>query len=237
MDAETVPEALHGCWQRAWIEFPDGTRDETTFVAWLQLPSKMADIRIRADRPDLAQRTNVLDCTADELTTLANSEGSSGFTTCTPIVTGDDGVRRATAEWFTRGYGVAFQPVSAFPEPGLLEWSDDGTVLMERAPSGAYTEEWHLIPGSRGPLRHHVRPDGSEIYRAGDVAVLVVDRPSLVPRAARLQELIADCAGSQRQIAPLLDCEFSFARRRGSDFVIEASTLPWREGGTIDVDL
>ena len=42
-------------------------------------------------------------------------------------------VRRATAEWHTRGHGTAFQPVSAFPEPGLLEWNDDGTVMIERA--------------------------------------------------------------------------------------------------------
>ena len=33
---------------------------------------------------------------------------------------------------------IGFQPVSAFPEPGELEWNSDGTVMMERAPSGVH---------------------------------------------------------------------------------------------------
>ena len=42
--------------------------------------------------------------------------------------------------------------MSAFPEPGLMTWNDDATVMHERAPSGAYLEEWRLVPGSRHPL-------------------------------------------------------------------------------------
>jgi hypothetical protein len=235
---QTVPDQLIGCWQRAWIEFDDGTRDASTFVIWLQLASKMADIRLRADRPDLRLRDGLGECSLAELNALADSESSSGYTTCTPIEVGDDGVRRATAEWFTRGHGVAFQPVSAFPEPGLLEWSADGTELIERAPSGAYTEEWRLIANtSSGELTHRVRDDGIELYIAGDVAVLVRDRPTPIPRLARLPELIADCGDDRGAIQSLVDCEFSFARRSGSSYVIEASTLPWREGVAISVDL
>ncbi len=153
MSSQTVPAELVGCWRRAWIEFADGIRDDTSTVIWLQLQSKMADIRVSADQPG-HDCSGLADCSLDELRTLAASESSSGYTTCTPIVVGDDGVRRATAEWFTRGHGVAFQPVSAFPEPGLLEWNDDGTVLYERAPSGAYVEEWRLIPGTSSHLEY-----------------------------------------------------------------------------------
>jgi hypothetical protein len=236
MTSPTVPAELFGCWRRAWIEFADGTRDDTSTVIWLQLQSKMADIRVSADQPG-HNRASLADCSLDELRALAASESSSGYTTCTPIVIGDDGVRRATAEWFTRGHGVAFQPVSAFPEPGLLEWNDDGTVLDERAPSGAYVEQWHLIPGTSSGLEHRQRSDGSEFYVAGTVAVLVRDRAHPIPRAARLHELVAERGDDRAAIERLIDCEFSFARQHGSGYVVEASTLPWNIGKVIDVDL
>lgn len=232
-----VPPELWGCWQRNWIEFADGTRDATTFVVWLQLPSLMADIRIAADRPDMRARRTLSECTIAELHALANSESSSGFTTCTPSTVGADGVRRATAEWHTRGHGVAFQPVSAYPEPGWLEWGDDPTLMIERAPSGAYTEEWQLINGSAEPLTYRRLAPDTELYIAGTVAVLIRDRPQPVPRAARLSELIAEAGDDRAAIEALLDCEFSFARLTNAGFVIEASTLPWREGQVLDVDL
>jgi hypothetical protein len=236
MDSPTVPPELFGCWRRAWIEFADGTRDDTSTVIWLQLQSKMADIRVSVDQPG-RDRASLSECSLEELRALAASESSSGYTTCTPIVFGDDGVRRATAEWFTRGHGVAFQPVSAFPEPGLLEWNDDGTVLYERAPSGAYVEEWRLIPGSSTNLEYRRRADGSELYIAGSVAVEVRDRPHPIPRAARLRELVAECGDGRAAIERLIDCEFSFARQHGSRYVVEASTLPWNIGKVIHVDL
>ncbi len=235
--APTVPPELLGVWQRNWIEFADGTRDDTGLVIWLQLGSSMADIRIPADRPDLRHRGGLAECSPAELDALAASESSSGYTTCTAPATGDDGVRRATAEWFTRGHGVAFQPVSAFPEPGLLEWRGDPALMIERAPSGAYVEEWRQLPGTSDDQTHQrIAPD-TEWYAAGDAAVLVRDRPVPIPRVARLPELIGEAGGDRAAVEALLDCEFSFARRRAGRWVIEASTLPWREGEVIDVGL
>jgi hypothetical protein len=241
---------MTGCWVRAWIEFADGTRDDTSVVAWLQLPSLMADVRLpgaTAAGVDPTRRS-LADCTLAELRSIADSESSSGYTTCTTVEEGPDGVRRATAEWHTRGHGTAFQPVSAFPEPGLLEWNGDGTVMIERAPSGAYVEEWRLVPGSRSDQSHQRLDDRTELFVAGPVVVLVRDRAVPVTGLARLPELIdatlADPAlapdEARMRIEQLVDCEFSFARRRGSDggqYVIEASTLPWRLGEVIDVDL
>jgi hypothetical protein len=241
---------MTGCWVRAWIEFADGTRDDTSVVAWLQLPSLMADVRLPG--PTAAgvdpSRRSLAECTLAELRSIADSESSSGYTTCTTVEVGDDGVRRATAEWHTRGHGTAFQPVSAFPEPGLLEWNDAGTVMIERAPSGAYVEEWRLVPGSRADQAHRRLDDRTELFVAGPVAVLVRDREVPVSGLARLPELLdatlADpeltAVDARRRTEQLVDCEFSFARRRGSDggqYVIEASTLPWRLGEVIDVDL
>ena len=210
----SVPEELFGCWQRQWIEFEDGTRDNTSFVMWLQLPSLMADVRMSADAISLGGRTSF---SMDELMVLAESDSSSGATTCTPLVAG-----RATAEWSSN---IGFQPVSAFPEPGLLEWLGDETVMMERAPSGAYVEEWHLLSESRGPLSHSVLDDGAEFYRAGAVGVLVRDRRGSLPSVTRLTDLT-----DRATLEAALDCEFSFARLSDGIWTIEHSTLPSRVG-------
>jgi hypothetical protein len=233
--AATVPDEMLGCWRRAWIEFADGTRDDTTTVVWLQTESLMADVRIAADRDDLRGRAGLHECTADDLRAIASADASSGFTDCSPVVIGADGVRAATATWHTRGHGVNFQPVSAFPEPGLMEWNDDATVMMERAPSGAYVEEWRLVPGSRDRLSV-TQVDDETVYRAGPIAVFVRDRRVAIPRPARLQELLGDHEDDRPMIEALLDCEFSVAELDGGQWTIIASTLPWREGEVLDVN-
>ncbi|MGZ4674088.1 MAG: hypothetical protein ACXVH5_04700 [Ilumatobacteraceae bacterium] len=236
MSMPTVPELMYGCWRRAWIEFSDGSIDASSRVVWLQTPSLMVDVRIAADRPHLAGRTGLGDCTLAELRAIAGSDASSGYTECTPVAVDADGLRTATACWHTRGHGVNFQPVSAFPEPGLMSWSDDGTVMTERAPSGAYVEQWHLVPGSRAPLTV-IDAGDHRLYRAGDIAVLVRDRSIPVPRQARLLELLDSYEHDRPMIEGLLDCEFSVAEHNGSAWAITASTLPWREGDVLDVDL
>ena len=224
LPAQTVPDELFGCWERQWIEFADGTRDDTGFVVWLQLPSLMADVRLSAAALALGGRSSV---SLDELLLLADSDSSSGATECTPVVVRADGVRCATATWSS---AVSFQPVSAFPEPGLLEWTSDGSVMMERAPSGAYVEEWHLLPESRGPLAHTFLDDGSEWFRAGSVGVLVRHRPGPAPSVARLSD-IADRASLEAAI----DCEFSFARFADGRWTIEHSTIPGRVEATVRI--
>lgn len=227
---------MQGCWTRAWIQFSDGSIDDSSRVVWLQTPSSMVDVRIPADRPDLSKRGGLHECSPDELRALSSSDASSGYTECGPVSVGDDGTRTATACWHTRGHGVNFQPVSAFPEPGLMSWNDDGTVMVERAPSGAYVERWELVPGSREALTVACLGD-HVLYRAGDVAVFVRDRVVPIPRPARLLDLLDDYEHDRPMVEALLDCEFSVARRDGCDWSITASTLPWREGEVLDVDL
>ncbi|MEO7370797.1 MAG: hypothetical protein ABIZ69_08045, partial [Ilumatobacteraceae bacterium] len=135
MVAQTVPDLMLGCWKRAWIEFADGTRDDTSTVVWLQTESLMVDVRVAGDRADLRDRSGLAQCTVDDLRAIAASDASSGFTECGPAAVGANGLRCATASWHTRGHGINFQPVSAFPEPGLMSWNDDGSVMTEVAPS------------------------------------------------------------------------------------------------------
>src|SRR5690606_17880284 len=109
--------------------------------------------------------------------------------------------------------------------PGLLEWVTDD-VMIERAPSGAYVEEWRRLPGTRGPLRHLVETTGRHVYVAGTAAVVVRDRPRPVATETRLAELVAACGDDRDSIVALVDCEFSFARRTDDGtYVVEASTL------------
>ncbi len=231
---------MYGCWRRSWIRFADGTFDDTTTVVWLQTESQMVDVRINDVclydyGSDISRRSGLHDCSMDELRAIASNDASSGFTECGPPTVGADGVRCATASWNTRGHGVNFQPVSAFPEPGLMTWNEDATVMMERAPSGAYVEEWKLVPGSRDPLS--VIDDGlATTYRSGDVAVFVRDRATPIPRQARLLELLDEYATDRTVIESLLDCEFSVAELSGGEWRVTASTLPWRQGGVLDVE-
>jgi hypothetical protein len=227
---------MFGCWKRAWIQFADGSIDNTTCVLWLQTPSLMVDVRIAAERPDFADREGLGQCTLDELGALARADASSGFTEAAPVSVDADGMRTTTARWHTRGHGVNFQPVSAFPEPGLMSWNDDGTVMLERAPSGAYVERWELVPGSREPLSVTTCAD-HVLYRAGNIVVVVRDRPTPIPRAARLPELLEEYADDRAMVEALLDCEFSVAERSDDDWVITTSTLPWKQGQVLDVDL
>jgi hypothetical protein len=75
----------------------------------------MVDVRIPVDMVEPS------DCAA-----------STGRTRCPPVETRGDGIRRATAEWHTRGSeDIAIHRVSAFPEPGPLEWNEDGSVMIE----------------------------------------------------------------------------------------------------------
>ena len=84
--AERVPDLLLGVWRRAPIVNDDGTSDTDSIVLWLQLESTMVDVRIPV-----------------EMEAPSACEASTGRTRCTPIETGGDGIRRATAEWHTRG--------------------------------------------------------------------------------------------------------------------------------------
>jgi hypothetical protein len=233
--AATVPDIMQGCWKRAWIQFADGSIDDSSRVVWLQTRSSMVDVRISADRAHVT-RAGLHECTLDELRAIAGSDASSGYTECGPVTVGADGQRTATACWHTRGHGVNFQPISAFPEPGLMSWSDDGTVMFERAPSGAYVERWELVPGSRTELGVASAND-RVLYRAGDVVVAVRDRTMSIPRPARLLELLEELADDRPMLESLLDCEFSVAEHQGAECLITASTLPWREGKVLDVDL
>ena len=234
----TVPPQMMGCWHRRSIRFREGEEDTTTRVIWLQTASGMGDMRIPADRVDLSQRADLATCSADELVALSNQDCGSGITLLDP-----DAKPKPTATWEDGGAGVGYQNYVYFPEPGWFEWRD-GDCMMEWAPSGAYEEDWRLQPNSRGRLVHLLGISGipgleaapiSHLLVAGDHAIAVRDR-SVGPLEERpLPETAAGLRDDHAALVALLDCEFSYAVRRDGGFVIELSSLPFREGQALDL--
>ena len=200
---DSVPELLRGAWKRASIVNDDGSSDTDSIVLWLQLESAMVDVRIPVDTEDPSA-----------------CEASTGQTRCTPIETDDEGIRRATAEWHTRGpHDIAIHPVSAFPEPGLLEWNEDGSVMIERAPSGAYVEEWHRVSGPADRLVEYRTDSRHRTYITGELAVVVTDDRGDDQSPFEVEFAICEPADDR------------------SRWRIVASTLPGRVGEGLDVGL
>ncbi|MGD9503012.1 MAG: hypothetical protein AB7V40_11075, partial [Methyloceanibacter sp.] len=230
----TVPTRLLGCWYRRSIRFADGGEDSSTRVIWVQTLSGVGDIRVSATRPDLRTRGGLEDCSTEELLALAEQDCFCGVT-----LFDAKAEPYPTARWPKESYLFRFQPVITFPEPGWMEWLEGGTCMIERAPSRAYVEDWRLQPGSRRFGAHLVRRDApslTTLYVAGDHAILARDRLEALSPDKTLPELARASRYDPKRLRALLDCEFSYARRAEpmGEYVIELSTLPWREGQTLD---
>ncbi len=226
----TVPKEMIGCWKRLNLRFSDGTEDKTTWVVWLQTLSGVADIRLPASRPSLRDRRGFADCSNDELLKLAEQDCFCGITLFDP-----DAKPIPTASWPKQAYLFRFQPVITFPEPGWIEWRDLGTCMIETAPSGAYEEDWRLLPESRSFAAHLTRRGAATatcLYVVGDHAIYARNRTVDLASDKSLLELARDTQYERGRLEALLDCEFSYAQRLppGDEYKIMASTLPWREG-------
>jgi hypothetical protein len=191
-------------------------------------------MRIAADRPDLKSRRGFFDCTRDELRALAQQDCFVGTT-----LFDENAIPLPTASWPPANYLFRFQPVITFPEPGWIEWKDDGTCMIEKAPSGAYEEDWRLQLGSQMFAVHlSLRGAGRAtcLYVAENHAIYARDRTQKLPTDKTMQELVKAIGNDEAKLRALVDCEFSYARRSqpGGDYVIEISTLPWREGKILD---
>ena len=231
---QTVPDRMLGCWRRRYIRYKDGTEDRSARVIWLQTPSGLCDMRISAERPDLSERSQLSDCSDDELIALAEQDCACGITvldeTATPY---------PTATWEGGVSGFMYQPVINFPEDGWFEWKEEGACMLEFAPSGAYEEDWRLQDNSQDFAIHLLRRDSeaaTNLYVAGAHAVLAVDRSIVIGQERPLQEIVADNIADRDSVYAYLDTEFSYAKCDDSDeYEIVLSNLPWREGQTLSL--
>ncbi|MBU6418820.1 MAG: hypothetical protein KGQ79_03735 [Proteobacteria bacterium] len=213
-----------GLWTRSLLALPDGQRDETTQVAWLQGPSLFADLRQPAGRPACCFVPGPEHLTLEACSWLATQSGFAG----TFIVENNMG------EWRRE---IDFHPKAPLPDAGTLEWQGD--ILVETGLHTPYYEHWHagqeaLAPN--GALRLQSREDGrlAILVRSGSVFMLARDR---APGVKLTEPDLCACAAAAPDMAvvrALLDCEISFGRADAGWKIIR-STLPWREGAHLAI--
>jgi hypothetical protein len=215
--------SLAGEWHRSLLALPDGARDTTSIVTWLQAHPHFADLRQPPEMPDFSHARGLDDLTAEDCGWLATQQGFAGF-----FRRLDDGF-----EWVRL---VDFCPPGPLKDIGRLYW--DGDILVEEGRDAPYLEHWH-----RNAARA-VTPAGSFLLEAPETAAPAIllrvgagfmyarGRPAPLPQGDSLAGLVAataDLPAARR----LLDCEISHGMIAGAAWRITRSTLPFRVGGDL----
>jgi hypothetical protein len=240
----TGVSGLRGLWRRSMISWPDGTRDSSSSVRWLQGLSMCIDLRQPA-MPVAATPTAA--ATSAAAATLAAPAQFAGvralsdlsINQCAQLAQQQGFAGRCTFDGshFVWSRSIDFQPRSLVADAGSLHW--EGTALVETGRDIAYVESWHrdssaaTLPVAAAVLHDAGHGSTAVLLRVGAVFMFARDRalPLAGPQA------LADCvagAATLQQAQQLVDCEVSFGSALPSGFQITASTLPWRIGALLD---
>ena len=209
---------LTGLWRRSLLSWPDGRRDTTTRVHWMQGPGLYADLRQPAERPDFRQVQCVRQLAPEHIEWLACQEGFAGELT-------HDGRH---FEWRR---DIDFQPSSARPDAGSLRL--EGDFMIEEGRDVAYVEHWQRVSRPTEPVgalglrdRESNRP--AILVRLGSLFMFARARRASVSPGRTLLECVR--AERRTEVAQeLVDCEISFGRIESGTWRIEHSSLPFRE--------
>lgn len=210
-------ESLQGLWTRSLIAWPDGKRDTTTHVSWLQGPGLYCDLRQPAEPPSFAGVTCLAHVTPAQLEWMAKQDAFAGELVF-------DG---ACFEWRR---GIDLQPCTAQLDRGYLHFEAD--VLIERGEQIPYIEHWHQRSGSAGPFAA-IKLEDPETHTQGYLVrvndLFMYARAS--ERVLAAGTTLIDCvqaAPSHAAALRLLDFEVSLGRISLAGWIIERSTLPFR---------
>ena len=216
---------LRGLWRRSMIAWPDGTRDTTTNVRWLQGLRSYIDLRQPMPVPDFPGVRSLADLSIDDCAWLAKQQGFAGHL-------GFDG---GCFEWQR---SIDFQPRTLHADAGSLHW--DGEVLVERGRDVAYIEHWHRDQGaSLQPvcaalaLREIQSKTQGVLLRVGAVFMFARDRVVVPAVRQTLGACVAE-APTLEHAQQLIDCEISFGTVSPGAFAVTASSLPYRIGDVLD---
>jgi hypothetical protein len=213
----TIPVPT-GAWQREWISRHGGPHDATVTVRYIQTPSAFGDVRIRADRPDLASAASFADLSDEQLLALANQKGFAGYTT----VDGEN------ATWH---HEIDYQPTDNSPDIGRIELAAEGK-MFEHALDASYIEAWSTIGRDDGRFLAVRVSRGGRVEHllsvAGDHFVYARARATPLPAADSIADAITKSHATRNTIIAFLDCELSYGTTRA--WQVWSSTLPWREG-------
>ena len=224
-DPRQIPEltALRGLWTRSLIAWPDGRRDTTTSVRWLQGPAIYIDLRQPANRPDFSG-VGALNALNDaQIEWLATQEGFAGRLT-------KDG------PWFEWGREFDLQPQAMYSDCGRLWYHED--YVIEEGRDQPYIEHWHHhLRGEPSrcvalELREADGPRRAFLVRVGSMFMLARSRASALPDKPSLLDCVRTASDRDATLA-LLDCEIAFGEIEGNRWQIRHSSQPWREGQSL----
>jgi hypothetical protein len=218
---------LRGLWRRSLIAWPDGSRDTTTSVRWLQGPRAFIDLRQPAATADFSHVQARGDLSIEHCAWLAEQQGFAGHLAF-------DGRH---FEWIR---SIDYQPWAAAADAGSLCW--EGDVLVETGRDIPYIEHWQrdaaapALPVGAVTLRAIDEDITAILVRVGPVFMFARDR-AVAPAAQRtLGECVA-AVPSLRHAQELVDCEISFGNAQAAGFCISASSLPYRLGDALEPQL
>jgi hypothetical protein len=226
---------LGGLWQRTLLASPDGARDTTSTVRWLQGHRAFIDLRqpghlrrsAAAGEPDPATPRCLEQLSLAQCLQLARQEGFAGQLSF-------DG---AHFEWRRV---IDFQPPARHADAGALRW--DGEVLIETGRDVNYLEHWEreLTTPAHPCCALELWDPGHQIraswLRVGPFFMFARDRPLRLAGPDSLEKALA-AAPTLEHARELVDCEISFGSVHRARFIIRASTLPWRVGDTLSPQL
>jgi hypothetical protein len=214
-----VPEPYVGAWRK---------RSDTERAVWLQSHRLHASLSVPVYRPDFSGRQSWADFDDVELMLLAHQGGVAGA--C--IAQADILHRRRQIDYLPRR-----------GEPYLRRMRRDGLQLTDTTLDSRDTCVWELLSDAQPEivaLRFQdagIGQDGDDQHKGyllviGNYFLFVRDRLAFTQQAESLA-ILAECKGLNRtQLIELLDFEISFGTRPkdDSDWLIQLSTVPYREG-------
>lgn len=120
--------SLNGLWRRSLLAWPDGRRDTTTWVRWLQGPSFYIDLRQPVGHGDFGAVGGLDQLDLPQIVWLAGQEGFAG-----ELLYEDD-----FFEWRRE---IDFQLTTTYSDQGSLCFVDG--VMVEKGKDIPYIEHWH----------------------------------------------------------------------------------------------
>jgi hypothetical protein len=212
---------LGGLWRRSLLARPEGERDTTTWVNWLQGPSFFIDLRQPAGRPDFRGVTCLDGLVLSEIEWLATQEAFAGRL-------------QQRADYFEWHREVDFQVKAPHPDQGLLRFEDG--MMVEDDRHGRYIEHWHREDaGAACALRFVDRLSACAgfLMRLRSLFMYARGRSAQHAATRTLHECLQD-ASNLKAAQDLIDCEISQGVVSAAGWVIQRSTLPFKEGVALD---
>ncbi len=214
--AAPVPAAYRGVWRRTLLEGGGLLTDTSSMVLWLQTARWHADLRLPPGRPAFAGVHDVTGCSPAQRIWLARQQGFSGVTE----------VLADQCQWH---HDLDFHGDTKHRDIGTMIFHADGSTVEEYGVDAAYHETWQRLPESIGPSAvwcSGASPQ-SRLLVAGDCFFLV--RPSIRPSTMSTHR-------AAKALAMPDYPELSYGRISGAarPWRIDHSTLPWREGRSLD---